>query len=75
MDLKRSLGPLTEPSFARYFAATVISTAGSYASVIALTFAVLSVSGPTALGYIFLSREIPMVVFVLVGGVFADRLP
>lgn len=75
MDLKRALGPLSEPSFARYFMAVVISQAGSYASGIALSFAVLAVSNPTALGFIFLAREIPILVLLLAGGVFADRLP
>ncbi len=75
MNLKRALGPLAEPSFARYFTAVVISNAGSFASVIALSFAVLAASSPTALGFIFLAREIPVLALVLVGGVFADRLP
>lgn len=75
MDLKRALGPLTEPSFARYFAAAVITQAGTYASAIALSFAVLTVSNPTSLGLIFLAREVPMLALVMVGGVFADRFP
>ncbi|OIQ76154.1 enterobactin exporter EntS [mine drainage metagenome] len=75
MDLKRTLGPLREPSFAHYFTAVVISQAGSYASGIALSFAVLAASNPTALGLIFLSREIPILILLLAGGVFADRLP
>lgn len=75
MDLRRALGPLSEPSFARYFTAVVISQAGSYASGIALSFAVLAVSNPTALRFIFLAREIPILVLLLVGGVLADRLP
>lgn len=75
MDLKRALGPLTEPSFARYFAAAIITQAGTYASAIALSFAVLTVSNPTSLGLIFLAREIPMLALVMAGGVFADRFP
>jgi hypothetical protein len=74
MNLRRMMGPLTEPSFARFFLASLISQAGSYASLIALSFAVLEKSGPTALGLIFLAREIPLIAFVLIGGVFADRL-
>ena len=75
MNLKRTLGPLTEPSFARYFVAVMTTQVGTYASAIALSFAVLALSSPTALGMIFLAREIPILVLVLVGGVLADRFP
>lgn len=75
MNLKRSLGPLSEPSFARYFAAEVITQAGTYASAIALSFAVLALSNPTSLGLIFVAREIPILVLLLAGGVLADRVP
>jgi len=75
MDLKRALGPLSEPLFARYFSALIITQAGTYASTIALSFAVLAASSPTALGYIFMAREIPVLVLLLVGGVLADRMP
>ena len=75
MNLRRALGPLGESSFTRYFIAVLISQAGSYASAIALSFAVLAASNPTALGFIFLAREIPILALLLVGGVFADRLP
>lgn len=69
------LGPLSEPSFARYFMAVVTTQAGTYAGAIALSFAVLAASSPTALGLIFLAREIPILVLLLAGGVLADRLP
>ena len=75
MDLKRVLGPMSEPSFARYFVAVMTTQVGTYASAIALSFAVLAISSPTALGLIFLAREIPILVLVLVGGVLADRFP
>src|SRR5487761_2474491 len=75
MNLKRTLGPLSEPSFARYFGAEVINQAGTYASAIALSFAVLAVSSPTSLGLIFAAREVPILILLLAGGVMADRLP
>ena len=75
MNLKRTLGPLSEPTFARYFTAVVVTQAGTYASAIALSFAVLAASNPTSLGLIFVAREIPILVLLLVGGVMADRLP
>lgn len=75
MNLKRALGPLSEPSFARYFAAVVVTQAGTYASAIALSFAVLAASNPTALGLIFVAREVSTLVLLLAGGVLADRFP
>jgi MFS family permease len=43
---------------------------------VALAFAVLEVSNSaSALGSVFLARALPTVAFVLVGGVWADRLP
>ncbi|HUW88126.1 MAG TPA: MFS transporter [Candidatus Paceibacterota bacterium] len=47
----------------------------TYASAIALSFAVLDASNPTALGLIFVAREVPILVLLLVGGVLADRFP
>src|SRR5262245_26829813 len=42
---------------------------------IALAFAVLDIGTRTDLGLVILAREIPMVVLVLLGGVWGDRLP
>jgi len=44
-------------------------------AIVALAFAVLDFGGATDLGIVLLAREIPMVIFLLLGGVFADRLP
>src|SRR5947209_5881136 len=41
---------------------------------VALAFAILGLAGPTELGVVFLSREVPLVVLVLLGGVWADRI-
>jgi MFS family permease len=73
--LPKSLDVLHERSFARYLAAVTISTLGSGMATIALAFAVLEFGGATDLGLVLLAREIPMVIFLLLGGVFADRLP
>ena len=64
-----------EPNFARYLVANTVSTLGSGMSTVALAFAVLDMGGVTDLGIVLLAREIPLVIFVLLGGVFADRLP
>jgi MFS family permease len=43
---------------------------------VALAFAVLGIdNSPSALGFVFFARALPTVVFILVGGVWADRLP
>ncbi|MCP9484951.1 MAG: MFS transporter [Gaiellaceae bacterium MAG52_C11] len=72
--MPNSLDALREPSFARYLAAVSISTLGSGMAVVALAFAVLDLGGATDLGIVLLAREIPVVVFLLLGGVYADRL-
>lgn len=66
---------LHERSFARYLAASTISTLGSGMAIVALAFAVLGFGGATDLGIVLLAREIPIVVLLLLGGVFADRIP
>jgi MFS family permease len=44
-------------------------------AMVALAFAVLGFGGATDLGIVLLAREIPIVVLLLLGGVFADRIP
>jgi MFS family permease len=73
--LPRSLEVLHERSFARYLASVTVSTLGSGMATVALAFAVLEFGGATDLGIVLLAREIPIVIFLLLGGVFADRLP
>jgi MFS family permease len=71
----QSFDALRERSFARYLAAVTISTLGTGMATVALAFAVLEFGGAIDLGIVLLAREIPIVVFLLLGGVFADRLP
>lgn len=66
---------LHERSFARYLAASTVSTLGSGMAMVALAFAVLEFGGATDLGIVLLAREVPIVVLLLLGGVFADRMP
>ncbi|HJP90053.1 MAG TPA: MFS transporter [Candidatus Limnocylindrales bacterium] len=75
MRLPASLEVLRERNFARYLAAIVVSQLGNGMANVALAFAVLGFGTPTDLGIVLLSREIPMIAFLLLGGVFADRLP
>lgn len=51
-----------------------VDALGNGMANVALAFAVLRIGGAADLGYTFLAREIPMVVFLLLGGVWADRV-
>lgn len=70
-----TLDVLRERNFARYLASVVVSQLGNGMANVALAFAVLGFGTPTDLGIVLLAREIPMIVFLLLGGVFADRIP
>jgi MFS family permease len=73
--LPASFDALHERNFARYLAAESISDLGSGMAMVALAFAVLQFGGAIDLGIVLLAREVPIVVFVLLGGVLADRVP
>jgi MFS family permease len=64
---------LREATFARYLSAVVVSSLGGGMANVALAFAMLDLGGVTDLGIVILAREIPLVIFVLMGGVLADR--
>jgi MFS family permease len=71
-----SSGPLAERQFRLLFVARTVSTLGSAVAPIALAFAVLDLTGSKAdLGYVLAARAVPTVLFILFGGVWADRLP
>ncbi len=76
MKTPDSLSPLTDRRFAWFFGGVTTSIVGSSIAPIALTFAVLDLTGNSAaaLGQVLAARSIPLVLFVLVGGVVADRL-
>ncbi len=75
MRLPASLDVLHERNFARYLGSQIVSHLGGGMAIVALAFAVLEFGTPTDLGLVLLSREVPMIVFLLLGGVFADRIP
>ncbi len=71
-----SLGALRERQFRLLFTGQLISLLGDSFTSVALAFAVLDLTGSaTDLGYVFAAKTIPLIGFLLVGGVFADRLP
>ena len=70
------MAPLRSAGFAWYFASRFSNTLGSMMASIALAFAVLDLTGSaSALGQVLAARTIPMVLFLLFGGVIADRFP
>ncbi|GAB2613222.1 MFS transporter [Kribbella endophytica] len=69
-----ALAPLREANFRYYWMARLVDRAGTTMAGVALAFAVLHVSdSPGALGTVLAAHSIPMVIFLLAGGVIADR--
>ena len=76
MNVKGSFGALGDRRFAWYFTARTVSTAGTVMAPVALAFAVLHIDqSAAALAQVLGVRTLTMVVFLLVGGVVADRFP
>ena len=74
MTTSEALAPLRERNFRLYFSSRVVNLLGSLMAPVALAFAVLEISdSPTALGVVLAAHSIPMVAFLLAGGVLADR--
>jgi MFS family permease len=70
------LGALQEREFRLFFTGQLVSLLGDAVTPFALTWAVLDLTGSARdLGFVLAARIAPLVVFLLVGGVFADRLP
>ena len=70
------LGPLHEREFRLLFAGRTISMAGSAMAPVALAFAALDLTGSnTDLGIVLAARQLPVILFLLIGGVISDRLP
>jgi MFS family permease len=76
MTWRDAFAPLRERNFAWYYASRFSNTLGSMMASIALTFAVLDLTdSASALGQVLAARTVPMVIFLLFGGVIADRFP
>lgn len=70
------VGPLREPQFRRYFIGQATSYIGDGLLPVAISFAVLDLTGSASdLGLVLAVRMVPVVLLLLVGGVWADRLP
>ncbi|MEU6780221.1 MFS transporter [Nonomuraea angiospora] len=71
------LGLLRDRRFALLLSARTLSVLGSAFAPVALAFGVLGLPGATAatLSVVLTAESVPMIVFILFGGVLADRLP
>jgi hypothetical protein len=76
MRLERWLGALHERNFRLYFVGQLTSSVGTGMTPVALSFAVLALrhSSATEVGEVLTAETVPLVVFLLAGGVIADRL-
>jgi predicted MFS family arabinose efflux permease len=71
-----SFDALREREFRLLFTAHAISAVGDFLVPVALAFAVLDLTGSASdLGFVLTARLVPLVLFMLAGGVWADRLP
>jgi len=74
--VSNSLAPLRHAPFRYLASGRVVTMLGNAVAPIALAFAVLDLTGSVSdLGLVVGARSLMMVVFVLFGGVVADRLP
>jgi MFS family permease len=69
-------GALAQTPFRLLFFGQAISALGDRVVPVALAFAVLDLTGAVSdLGIVIAAQQLPLIVFVLLGGVWADRLP
>ena len=70
------IGVLADRQFRRYFVGQATSWLGDGLLPVAISFAVLDLTGSASdLGLVLAVRLLPLIAFLLVGGVWADRLP
>jgi MFS family permease len=71
-----ALIPLRHREFRLLFTGRATTILGSAMAPVALAFAVLDITGSkTDLGLVLAARSLPQLLFLLVGGIWADRLP
>ena len=74
--MNAGLAPLREREFRLLFIGRGTAVLGNAIAPVALAFAVLDITGSkTDLGLVLAARSLPQVVFLLIGGIWADRLP
>ena len=77
MKASELFGALRERRFRLLWFGQATSTLGDGLVPVALAFAVIQTldGSPTDLGIVLAAQTLPLVAFVLIGGVWADRLP
>jgi MFS family permease len=74
--IRSRLGALQEQRFRLLWTAHSLSAIGDSMIIVAVAFAALKIGGsPTAVGLVFAANLVPRAGLMLVGGVWADRLP
>jgi MFS family permease len=74
--MRDALDLLRRRNFGLLFFGRCVTFLGNAMAPIALAFGVLAITGsPAALGFVLAARMAPNVVFLLMGGVIADRMP
>jgi MFS family permease len=74
--IRSRLGALQEQRFRLLWTAHSLSAIGDSMIIVAVAFAALKIGGsPTAVGLVFAANLVPRAALMLVGGVWADRLP
>jgi len=74
--MRDALDLLGRRNFGLLFFGRCVTFLGNAMAPVALAFGVLAITGsPAALGFVLAARMLPNVVFLLVGGVIADRVP
>ncbi len=69
-------GVLRERAFALLFSAQLISASGDVIASVAVPFAILQLGGSARdIGLVLAAQAIPLVLFLLIGGVWSDRIP
>jgi len=73
--VKAGFGPLREREFRLLFLGRATTSFGNAIAPVALVFAVLDITGSkTDIGIVLAARSLPQVLFLLIGGIWADRL-
>lgn len=77
MSLRDNLTLLKVPGFGVLFAARGVSMLGMAFAPVALSFGILHLpnGGEGPLAWVLIAQNLPLVLFLLVGGVLADRFP
>lgn len=73
---RKARGALSVPNFRLYFIGQMLSTSGSWAQIVGMSWLVLKLSGSgTALGLVNALQAVPVLLFAPLGGMIADRFP